>query len=129
MQMTKDDWVVVTTCIGSAFTLHVGDVPDEVRRFGMNLAAISQRLPDKVWNAAADNSEGLMQRTDVKPLPGCRVERPTARLWIDQTPEGFVAGIEVAATEWKSDPCPTAVAAAACAVVQLGNLLGSRKPE
>lgn len=62
-KMTKEDWVVATTCVGSTIVLNPG-TSGMVPTHGMQLAALSQRLSNEQWNAAADMSEGMLKRTD-----------------------------------------------------------------
>lgn len=64
-KMEKWEWEAATTCIGSTMMLsQAPGVTDADRRLGLGLAGFSQRLPDEVWNAAADMSEGMLNRTD-----------------------------------------------------------------
>ena len=69
-KMTKDDWMVATTCVGSAMALAPAGTPEADRRLGLGLAGFSQRLPDEVWNRAAEGSEGMLEPVAPKRKPG-----------------------------------------------------------
>jgi len=67
-KLTKDDWMIATTLLGTAIALQNPEdrtIPDDVRRMGLGLAAFSQRLPDATWNLAAANSEGMLEPVPV----------------------------------------------------------------
>mgnify|MGYP001397670696 CR=1 FL=1 len=65
-KISKMDWELATTCVGSAMALAPAGTPEADRRLGLGLAGFSQRLPDEVWNRAAETSEGMLLATTEK---------------------------------------------------------------